>query len=629
VLTLQPAAFADTAASLRSREILLLVGSEAGTPPAVGFLTGLQAAMRTVRAVDRFPFVFYVEYLDRFRFADRANYDADLRAWLARKYAGRRVDVIVTAGVDALTFALESRGELWPGVPVVFGAIDDRRLGSLGAAPNVTGSTTHMDLAATINLALRLLPGTRHVALLGGSAPADTYWADVARKDLATFAGRLEIIDMVGLSWEQILARVRVLPADAILVTLSLVKDALGRTVDPLQGARLIAERANRPFFTAFGAVFGQGTVGGGIVSFEDAGRRTASMVERVLDGTPAGAIPIERNAGALTVVDARQLRRWRIPESRVPAGTEVRFPLPNLWRDHRQEVIAGSAALFTLSGLVAVLLVERRRRRRAETEARQRLVAMAHMNRSAAVGELSASLAHEINQPLGSILNNAEAAALMLARNPPAIPEALEAIEAICIDNRRASDIVRRLRALFRRHELDVQELSPNEAVRQAVELVDAAARERTIGITLDLAPHLPAVLGDGVYIQQVLLILLMNAMDALADAARPRGVAVATRLEGPSVVFTVTDGGRGFTPESSAGAFEPFYSTKPDGMGMGLSIAQTIVLAHGGHIWAANNADAPGATVGFAIPCAAAVPPGRAASPSPPDKELATVHG
>lgn len=213
--------------------------------------------------------------------------------------------------------------------------------------------------------------------------------------------------------------------------------------------------------------------------------------------------------------------------------------------------------------------------------------------------------MAHELNQPLGAILANAEAADLFLNQNPPALDELRAILVDIRKDDERASEVIRRMRALLRKHEPERLPLEINSVVEDVLQVVSGDAALRKVAISADLAPGLPKILGDRVHLQQVFLNLMLNGMDAMAAEPRERRrLSIRTRPGADGLVeVAVIDSGHGIAPDKLPRVFEPFFSTKPNGMGMGLSISRTIIEAHHGRIWGENTA-AGGATFRVTLP-------------------------
>ena len=226
--------------------------------------------------------------------------------------------------------------------------------------------------------------------------------------------------------------------------------------------------------------------------------------------------------------------------------------------------------------------------RKLAEQEAQRLQHEIAHAGRVSMMGQLAASLAHEINQPLGSILRNAEAAELFLQHASPDLDEVRAILADIRADDERAGAVIDRMRGLLERRTLDRRRLDLGALVGDVAALVRVDAATRQVKVDVDVPGDLPQVLGDRVHLQQVLLNLILNGMDAL-NGAHPgdRRVSVAARRDGAGVVeISVADGGPGISTDTLARIFDPFFTTKPNGMGMGLAISRTIVEAHGGRI-------------------------------------------
>ena len=220
-------------------------------------------------------------------------------------------------------------------------------------------------------------------------------------------------------------------------------------------------------------------------------------------------------------------------------------------------------------------------------------------------MGELAASLAHELNQPLTAILSNAQAAQRFLNAKPADLKEVREILEDIVTDNSRAGEVIRRMRALVKKEELEFAPINIASVIGDVVQLVHSDGILRNIRVELECQDGLPSVRGDRVQLQQVVLNLLINAFDAMKEAtARERNVKVRAKTNGAGTVeISVRDHGTGLTSDELAKIFQPFYTTKREGLGMGLPISRSIIEAHGGRLWAESNADL-GATFYFTLP-------------------------
>jgi PAS domain S-box-containing protein len=244
---------------------------------------------------------------------------------------------------------------------------------------------------------------------------------------------------------------------------------------------------------------------------------------------------------------------------------------------------------------------------RRLTEEARdQARSELAHVTRVMSVGTLTASIAHELNQPLAGIMTNASTCLRMLAADPPNVDGARETARRTIRDSDRASEVVTRLRALFRKKETTNESVDLNDAAREVLALSSSELERNRVILQQELAEDLPAVTGDRVQLQQVILNLLRNASDAMSGVdARPRQLLIRTEEDGDDQVrLTVKDAGVGFADQAADRLFQSFYTTKDDGMGIGLSVSRSIIESHHGRLWAMPN-NGPGVTFSFSIPC------------------------
>jgi C4-dicarboxylate-specific signal transduction histidine kinase len=243
--------------------------------------------------------------------------------------------------------------------------------------------------------------------------------------------------------------------------------------------------------------------------------------------------------------------------------------------------------------------------RKQSEQEIEQHRNELAHVARVSTMGQLTSSLAHELNQPLGAILRNAEAAELFLQNNPPDLEEVLAILADIRKDSHRAGAVIDHTRAMLEHRALAPTTLAADELVREVVALTRSDAASRRVNVQVDLAPELPPVHGDRVQLQQVLLNLILNGMDAMNDlpVEERRLVVRARRTDDKTVEFAVSDSGRGIPADQREQLFQPFFTTKPSGLGLGLPISRTIIEAHRGRLWADDN-PGQGATFRFSLP-------------------------
>ena len=269
---------------------------------------------------------------------------------------------------------------------------------------------------------------------------------------------------------------------------------------------------------------------------------------------------------------------------------------------DEKETDLLQQAATDLTHGII--LLRATTAHRRAEEALNRTKEDLSRVARATTMGELTASIAHEVNQPLAAVVTNGSACLRWLAADPPNFDEAREAVQRIIRDGNRAGDVIARIRALLRKGDPVARPVNLNDTIREVVALMQSEAGRRGAALQVDLAVDLPAVMGDRVQLQQVLLNLIINALDAMKTFTdRPRVVLIRSKLPEPeSILVAVEDSGVGIDAEQAARLFDAFYTTKPEGMGMGLSISRSIVEAHGGRLWATPN-EGPGATFQFTL--------------------------
>jgi PAS domain S-box-containing protein len=640
------------------------------------------------------------------------------------RYGARKPDMIVTMFPEALEFVLKDCRDTFPNAPILAMYLPQ---GVVLPRTNrrIVGHSASVDVPGTLEIALKLVPVAKRVYVVSGMHEIDRRIADQARHDFKKWEGRLEFSYLSDMSFEDILGALSAAPPDSVVLLLVYTEDTAGRIYSSPDLTQRLSRVSRVPIFGLIDAALGYGITGGSLINFERIGARAGELVLDILKGNrPPENISEFLNVPAVSMFDWRQLRRWNLSESSLPEGSIVINRELTFW-DFKYYIFGAVALCLIQLGLIAGLLLQKRRRRsaedslwhktqeldqffsvtldllciantegyflrlnpswerilgygrdeliakrflefvhpddfertqdalsalasqqtvvffenrylakdgayrwlewtaapagdliyaaarditerlKAEAEARQRREELAHVSRIATMGELTTSLAHEINQPLTAILSNAEAAQRFLAGAEPDISEVRQILDDIVRDDKRASAVVGKVRALVIKEKPRQEILDLDETIQEVVGLVRGESVLQGLSITTELSPELKRISGDRIQLQQVILNLILNSAAAMRNSPRAqRKIIVRTVPQnGATVKASVTDFGIGIDENNIDRLFEPFYTTKPEGLGMGLSISQRIIKAHGGTLEASNNPEG-GATFSFTLP-------------------------
>jgi C4-dicarboxylate-specific signal transduction histidine kinase len=708
-------AFVARGADEPAAGVLILHSNQRPTPAQIV----IEDTLRTVVPSEfARPVGIYSEYLDD-EWASVEKYGAAEAQFLHDKYRDRNIRVIVADALPALQFATQFRGRIFTDVAVVHIAVARDRLERIALPAGVVGNTENHDPTPTLELALRLHPGTKQLVLIRGASDRDRQWETRFNTAVARLGldDGFEVQYLTGLPSADLVKRVGALAQGAIVFAPGYFIDGAGQVTTPRQSVERIAQASPVPVYGAFDTFLGSGIVGGYMTRYEDQAKEAGAIIVRLLNGSaPTEIVPA--SVTRRLMVDWRQLQHWHIDERLLPAGTIVMFREPTTWEKYWHEISLGAGILLFQAGLIVALLLERRSRQRtanalaesqrqmnlatsaarlslwiwdaakkklctpgrsrrngarprqgsiafddvmasvhpldrdslrravattiatgdeldteyrvvdpdgrvrwiaargrpedddpqrlqgvalditerkaADLRASQDRTALRQMSRVSLVGQLSAAIAHQLNQPLAAILGNAEAAQKMLEHNDVDVAELREICKDIVGADHRATEIIKRLSELYKRGDMKIEPIDLNRLLRETLDLLRTELLIRHVVPAPDFAPKLPTIEGGFVQLQQVVLNLVINAADAMSgvDVAQ-RKLIIRTKNSGAEVLLYVIDNGTGIAPEHLKTVFEPFWTTKAGGMGMGLAICQSIVATHRGSITATNNAD------------------------------------
>jgi signal transduction histidine kinase len=507
---------------------------------------------------------------------------------------GREPDLVVALGGPASVFARRHRAQLFPAAPLLLSAVDQRYLATAPPGENEAVVAAINDFPRVVDEIRQLLPRTKQVFMVTGSASIGRFWRRELANELQRLRQPLTFVWSDELSLAQLIRRCASLPPDSAIFFLTFGTDQSGTAYADERVFADLHATANAPLFGGQSVYLGHGVVGGTAMPIDRIVHTTMDAAVRLLNGAPADSIDVPPQLPGPPVFDWRELRRWGIAESRLPAGSVVRYRSPSLWDEHKRTVLVSLGALVFQSLLIGGLLFERRARRRAESESRRNLALAADASRRQTMSALTTSIAHELGQPLSSMIHNAQALQAMVDADRAPSDTMKEILTDIRTQSVQAAQIIERHREMLRSHQLQKKPVDVHDVVHESLALVAHDLQMREVETIVELSSSPGVVSGDAVLLQQVIVNLIMNAIDAMAETPKAgRRLTITTSVRATDVQLSVRDSGTGLPAQIDGALFTPFITTKAHGLGVGLTIARTIVDAHGGAIDGHNNPD------------------------------------
>jgi signal transduction histidine kinase len=530
---------------------------------------------------------FYPEEIDPLRFPGAI--ESDIVGLLQRKYGDTPIDLVIASGIESLGFAERNRDAIWPGAAIVFNGVFDGA--SWHRPPRSTGVTMPLDIDGTVAAGRALIPGLSRLYVVSGASEFDRGLLAIAMRKLERQP--LEVKYLVGLTRAQASARVSTLESDEAVLYLTMLRDGDNQLSGPTSPALVhITASASVPVLSPIQTQYGRGVLGGSAARFDAHGRAAGEVARKVLEGADPDAIDVKALPQPACEIDWLALRRWHIAEANVPSSCTMLNQPPDPLQAYLWQIVVAVAIIVFQAALLFALLIQSRRRHLAEARLRARTHDLAQESRVSMIGALTASLAHEINQPMGAILSNTEAAQMMLEQGTLTPEKLREILDDIRSDDLRASEVIRTLRALFSRSHWRPTAIETNTEVAEALRHVEFEAQRRNVTLSSHFASNMPAVLGDPVQVQQVVINLVVNAIEAVAQLAGfRREVRIETRACPDGVGIDVADEGPGVSAEEAGQLFDPAFTNRRNGMGFGLSIVRSIVEMHHGRVWFEPN--------------------------------------
>jgi signal transduction histidine kinase len=564
-----------------AHRVLIVFEAESGQPASSEIALGLRRSLDEDKPTE---FEIFNEHLDSNRFPEPSNLER-MAHLLAEKYRATKLDAIVAVGPTALHFLVDNRDAIAPGVPLFFGGVTEETAHKVDDLPDVKGVVSTFDIQQTMMLARKLQPTASDAVVLTGSAPFDKSWQDTAKAALGESYAGFRVRYVSDLSISEFGEYAAGLTPDTAVVVLTIVQDSAGQKFIPRVAATAISTESAAPIYAVYDTFIGRGAMAGYVPTFEDIGRQLGGTVKDYIN--KGSAPPKVTLSSARPVVDWRQMVRFGINPDLLPADAEVRYRTASLWDQYRPEILAIVAFILLQTATIGALIFQGRRRRTAEAELATGRTELAHLSRASLLGELSGAFAHELNQPLTSILANAQVGRQLIAEGRAGSAELGEILADIEADDRRAAAVITQLRRLLMKGETALETADLNRIAASTIQLVKGELLARQIRIKLSQTRDPVPVSANFAQLQQVVLNLVVNAADANQPLPAPeRLIGVAVRKRGGWGEIIVSDNGKGLSLEMQEEVFKPFVSTKSKGLGLGLSICRSIAKAHGGRL-------------------------------------------
>ncbi len=566
--------------------------------------THVEQGLRKILATESvFPIHLDVEYADQTRFPEE-EYRSKIIDLYRYKYGKQNIDLVLVMGGEPAELVTKYGEEVFGEVPVVLISTQHEGGSPSLLKSNMVSMTWGFEFIKTGVLIQDLLPKTKDLFVVSGASPTDLKLKKMATEDLGELESQFAIHHLAELSLEALLLKVTQLPENSAILFLSMFRDRNGKTFVPRDVMAEVSAVANVPTFATLNTYMGYGIVGGSLLSADTLGEQYAGIVKQVLTTESLKDIELPEIPYQITF-DWRQLKRWSINENRLPADSIVLYREKTIWSEHKREVISVIVIISLLSFALFASILQYRRRSLAEEKTQKLLDERAHLSRVLAMGEIAASLAHELNQPLSAIRSYAQAAQRFLEKVPAQPDEANRALTGIIAGNRRAEEVIKRVRMALKKEPFKRSCIEIRAITEVVVNLIRQKVSEERISLRLNLAAGLPPLFCDRVQLQQVIFNLIRNSIEAINMVeGGPRKIVVQALMETATTVrISVQDSGIGIDADQVELLFDAFYTTKPEGMGVGLSICRSIIEDHGGRLWVTRNPDR-GATFSFTLP-------------------------
>jgi signal transduction histidine kinase len=592
ILLVNPFVFSEE--TRQNKNILILFSFVPSTPAYRVITEGIRTSL--TRAYGD-GFNLHMEYLETERYP-KGEYPKERFELYNEKYKDIRLDLLICVGIGIIEPVKKNACGIILNLPAITIDFDLSEYGfyqelNLNDRTAVIGMK--LNIMSTLNTALSLLPDVRSVYFISGISSADRMYLNVTRAIADKFDKHREYTFITDISMDDVLRMVRKLPDSSIIVIPGFNMDSKGVQYYNPESIRLISQAANAPVFSYSDMGFGDGTVGGYILSFNNIGLLAGETALKILHGTNPAEIIITEKDIYNYLFDWRELKRWGLVGSkRIPEGSMIRFEDVSFFQTYRLIITIGILFLV-LQSLLILNLVRLYRKQKLFTrrliDSENKFRDLVREDRVLRLGQLTASLSHELNQPLTAILSTAQAGLRFIEskRMDPSLMK--EILENIVEDDKRTASILSSIRGMMKLEKREKERVNLNALIEEIINIYQSETMVKKINLNIKLTDQPVYIFADRIQIQQVILNFFTNATQAIENIkAIDRTVVISENVNNDFVTVSVRDYGQGFEESLKDKIFQPFISSKKEGLGIGLAISSAIIDDHQGKIWAEN---------------------------------------
>lgn len=604
ILLLIPQAW--SAESKSGKNVLILFAMEPSTPAYQVLTDGIRSKLSKIYG-DKLNLHF--EYLDKEGYPDQI-YPCEKFVLINQKYERINIDLLICIGVDIISHVKRCANSKILDLPAI--AIDydladwgipiDLKLNDKTAVIGIKP-----DILGTLNSAVNLFPGRHHLFVLSGTSKTDLMYLNITKEMISHLDRHIKVSYINNVSMDEALGIVHNLSDSSLIIIPGFNTDNKMVNYFNPEATRLISQAAKVPVFTISDMGFGEGSVGGYILSFNKIGLLVGDVALKILSGFNPSMVKVTENEYYEHLYDWRVLKRWNLTASKqIPKGSRVEFVQTNFFREYRWFISAG--IVFLILQFLLILNLARFNRKQKlitrqliETENKYR--ELVNEDRILRLSQLSASFSHELNQPLTAILSTAQAGLRFIesGKNDPELMK--EILGNIVEDDKRTASILSSLRGMLKLEKREKEVIDLNLLIEETILIYTGESIRKNITFELITVDPPVYIMADKTQIEQVILNLIQNSIQSIENAgAKTRKIIISEKLDNNMVIVSVRDFGEGIPEMVREKIFKPFVTSKKEGTGIGLAISRSIIEDHRGKIWADNMPDG-GAIFSFSL--------------------------